>query len=131
VGLGSYLKEDKFELTRKQGTRVKKIPNDFRLPHQPPFRQPLLFSTGDQSLPRALVFHDSFSIELQPLLAEHFEEILFVWDYQFNLETIDKFKPDVVMTIVVERISTLGDLKNPPEVDAVLKSNPPVVKPTQ
>ena len=61
-------------------------------------------SSGEK--PRALVFRDSFSIALVPLLAEHFSEMVLVWE-EFDPElferAVDVFKPDIVIEERLDR----------------------------
>ena len=56
---------------------------------------------------KAVVFRDSFSTALVPLLSENFKEIIYLWKYydQKNIEEIlSLFKPDIVIEIVGERV---------------------------
>jgi len=60
----------------------------------------------DKASLRAIVFRDSFFVPIVPLLSEHFEQIVYVWDY-YDRETLKKLievvKPDVVIEEHVER----------------------------
>ena len=56
----------------------------------------------DPSLPRAVVFHDSFGTALIPLLAEHFSRAYFVRG-GFNPAVVKRENPDVVIQIMCER----------------------------
>ncbi len=54
---------------------------------------------------RAVVFRDSFLVQLEPMLSQNFQEIVYLWkDYdQKNIEEILKyFKPDIVIESIVE-----------------------------
>lgn len=55
---------------------------------------------------RAIVFRDSFFVPIVPLLSEHFEQVVYVWDY-YDRDTLTKLiqlvKPDVVIEEHVER----------------------------
>lgn len=77
--------------------------------------QPLMaYENPDSSLPRVLVFRDSFTHELIPFLAEHFSRMYFVWPFptdiiyarQFDTEAILREKPDIVIEQFVERYFT-------------------------
>jgi hypothetical protein len=57
----------------------------------------------DPALPRALMFHDSFTWALGPFLAEHFRRIVFVWTDQFSPELVRRERPEVVIQQLVER----------------------------
>lgn len=55
---------------------------------------------------RAVVFRDSFFVQLEPMLSQNFQEIVYLWkDYdQKNIEEIlVNFKPDIVIESIVER----------------------------
>ncbi len=49
--------------------------------------------------PRALVFHDSFTLPLRPWLAEHFSRLYCDWTHTPIPERIDAEKPDLVIQI--------------------------------
>lgn len=59
--------------------------------------------TGEANNLKILVFRDSFFNSLGLLLKESFGESVFIWDYTFNKELIEKEKPDIVLFEVVER----------------------------
>ncbi|MCU0849258.1 MAG: hypothetical protein MUD12_15355 [Spirochaetes bacterium] len=71
------------------------------------------------SLPKAVVFRDSFSNSLIPFLAEHFRRSVYFWyvsktdDFDFALDIIEHEKPDIVITEVGERI--FNEIKKNPE----------------
>jgi hypothetical protein len=83
-----------------------------------PGREMVVKETGDSSLPRVLVFRDSFSEALIPFMAESFRSSVFVWTFDFLPELIESEKPDIVIIECVERY--LGALmrENPPRVKA-------------
>ncbi|GFK95244.1 putative alginate O-acetylase AlgJ [Fundidesulfovibrio magnetotacticus] len=77
--------------------------------------QPLsTYSQADTSLPKAVVFRDSFLHEMMPFLAEHFSRIHLVWPYptssnkirDFDRDAILREKPDIVIDEFVERYFT-------------------------
>jgi len=70
-------------------------------------------------LPRAVIIHDSFSVTLAPLLAEHFSYAVFQWRAEFDGELIQRVRPDVVIEQRVERRLQLGAIPNvlPPVPD--------------
>ena len=83
-------------------------------PGVPLYLQPSATEVEDATLPRAVMFHDSFALNLAPLLSEHFQRIVFVRQYEFDAEIIDKELPHLVIQEMVER-----NLMNP------LPDNPP------
>ncbi|MEW8955058.1 hypothetical protein [Clostridium sp.] len=66
----------------------------------------------DKTLPKAVIFRDSFSIYLQPLLSQNFSEALYIWgtrygdleDDYFNKDIILNNKPDIVIIEIAERL---------------------------
>ncbi len=57
---------------------------------------------------RAIVFHDSFGVALEPFLSEHFKEVIYFWNIlSINIlsqkKLIEDFQPDVVIEERVER----------------------------
>jgi hypothetical protein len=61
----------------------------------------------DASLPRALIFRDSFAVALQPFLNENFQYVKYYWrrwDPEVSIHAIIReIKPDIVIEEVVER----------------------------
>lgn len=66
----------------------------------------------DPSLPRAVVFHDSFAVSLIPYLAEHFSYAVFQWRGRFDGELIRRVRPDLVIEERVERRLMLPPIPN-------------------
>ena len=63
-------------------------------------------SNGTPSLPRAVVFHDSFGAAIKPYLAQHFSRAAYQLrqaDLAVDLDLIEKEKPEIVIQEVVER----------------------------
>jgi len=57
----------------------------------------------NSNLPKLLVFCDSFGISLVKFLSEFFGKSVFLCSQNFNYETIDKEKPDIVIWETAER----------------------------
>lgn len=57
----------------------------------------------DRSLPKAVLFHDSFGLPLIPLLSAHFSELTTFWQHDFNVSVIEALEPDVVLQVYVDR----------------------------
>jgi alginate O-acetyltransferase complex protein AlgJ len=68
---------------------------------------PAVLMRCERDQPRALIFRDSFSNQLIPILSEHFSETLYISAYSYRVsnfaEIIDYFHPDVVIDETVER----------------------------
>ncbi|MBF0480507.1 MAG: hypothetical protein HQK81_01030 [Desulfovibrionaceae bacterium] len=76
----------------------------------------IIMETGRPDLPRAVVFQDSFCVALMPMLAEHFSRIVYVWNFDFDAQLIEREKPDVVILECVERYIYALTLNNPKAV---------------
>jgi hypothetical protein len=77
--------------------------------------------TGEQGLPVAVVFHDSFTRNyLDPFLSEHFSRIFYSWQTEFSPDIIQREKPDIVIQEMVERVLLTVKPRNDPEVSKAL-----------
>jgi hypothetical protein len=68
-----------------------------------PIGKPLATECDDPALPRAVVFHDSFILALQPFLSEHFRRTAYVWSDYFHGDVVERERPDVVIQQMLER----------------------------
>jgi hypothetical protein len=64
---------------------------------------PVYCRSHNASLPKALVYNDSFMINLMPFLAESFDDSIFIRDRRIVTSTVKGYKPDVVIFECVER----------------------------
>jgi alginate O-acetyltransferase complex protein AlgJ len=55
------------------------------------------------SLPRAVIFRDSFVSHLVPFLSEHFSRAVYVWQNDFDAALVEQEQPDVVIQEIVSR----------------------------
>lgn len=55
------------------------------------------------TLPRAVMFRDSYTSYLAPFLSEHFSRIVYLWQNDFDYEQVLKEHPDVVLHEIVGR----------------------------
>lgn len=68
------------------------------VPAPPTFIGPRLVTTlDDATLPRAVFYRDSFGSALVPFLAEHFQRMLVLWEYDVTPETVRAERPDIVI----------------------------------
>lgn len=72
-------------------------------PFAPPQAPARVGEIADPSLPRAVVFRDSFGDPLIPLLSEHFSRIVYIWSEQVDGSIIEAEHPDVVISAMNER----------------------------
>lgn len=50
-----------------------------------------------------LVFRDSYTTALEQFLSLHYKKVIYIWSNPADFKTVNKFKPDVVISGVVER----------------------------
>jgi hypothetical protein len=55
------------------------------------------------TLPRAVVFRDSFCSRLAPFLSEHFSRVVYLWQNNFDVEVVRQERPAVVIQEIVGR----------------------------
>lgn len=63
----------------------------------------LIVEHRDSSLPRAIVYRDSFGARLIPYLSEHFSHVEYYWQNEFDYEEIERQRPDVVIQAFTAR----------------------------
>jgi hypothetical protein len=63
----------------------------------------LVTEIDDPSLPRAVIFRDSFTSRLVPFLSEHFSRAVYLWQNDFDAAEVTKEHPDVVIQQIVGR----------------------------
>jgi alginate O-acetyltransferase complex protein AlgJ len=63
----------------------------------------LVTEIDDPSLPRAVIFRDSFMSRLVPFLSEHFSRAVYLWQNDFDAAEVQKEHPDVVIQEIVGR----------------------------
>lgn len=66
-------------------------------------RRVLVTQVADPALPRAVILHDSFMLNMQPLLSYNFQRAVNMWTYEFPTDTIAYEKPDLVICEQAER----------------------------
>lgn len=72
----------------------------------------LVTEVPGSSLPRAVIFRDSFTSRLVPLLSEHFSRAVYLWQNDFDAQVIEQEHPDVVIQQIVGR-HLLGFIPSP------------------
>jgi hypothetical protein len=63
----------------------------------------LVTEIPDSTLPRAVVFRDSFAAALAPFLSEHFSRTVYLWQNDFDAAAVTREKADVVIQQMVGR----------------------------
>jgi hypothetical protein len=72
----------------------------------------------DKSLPRALIYHDSFLGPLNTFLAQHFSYAECRWTCGFDTQAVKRVKPDIVIQQFVERKLHVVTPENPSDLQA-------------
>ena len=103
LGLEHIWLEEVLKFSPRFALLARKVEPGISRPGLPLERQPFATEVDDPTLPRAVMFHDSFALNLAPLISENFQRILFVRQYEFDAELIDKEQPDLVIQEMVER----------------------------
>ena len=81
-------------------------------------RKIMFSSTGNEKLPNAVVYYDSFFFTVNPLLGEHFNQAFYVQNFLggglWSLAWVDEMKPDIVIVEFSERyIQDIAQLLKP------------------
>lgn len=66
----------------------------------------LITEQQSTSLPKLLVFHDSFTMWLEPYLSHHARRAVYDWSDQIDIRLLRTEKPDVVLYEMTERFLT-------------------------
>jgi len=66
-------------------------------------QQPSATEIGDDALPRAVLFIDSFGNALLPYLSSSFSRLLALRQYSVDWAVVEKERPDIVIQVIVER----------------------------
>ena len=101
MGLTRVLREEDLPLVPTHPRRAKVV--------EPPGAAPtaeegrLVTEIDDPTLPRAVIFRDSFVSRLVPFLSEHFSRAVYLWQNDFDAAEVQKEHPDVVIQEIVGR----------------------------
>jgi hypothetical protein len=101
MGLKRVMREVDLQLVPKRPRRARVV--------EPAGAEPidelgrLVTEVNDPSLPRAVIFRDSFGSRLVPFLSEHFSRAVYVWQNDFDANLVEQEHPDVVIQEIVGR----------------------------
>ena len=101
MGLMRVLSEVELTVVPRRARRARVV--------EPPGAEPaaeegrLVTEIPGSSLPRAVIFRDSFGSRLAPFLSEHFSRAVYLWQNDFDSDVVLKEKPDVVIQEIVSR----------------------------
>lgn len=60
-------------------------------------------STNADAVGTAIVFRDSFAQAWMPFLGHHFKRVIYIWEYHWNPDLIERERPQVVIDEMLER----------------------------
>jgi len=69
------------------------------------------FINNPQAQGRMIVFQDSFAMSWISFLGYHFNQVTYLWEYDLDPVWIEREKPDIVVSEMVERFFNIGDPK--------------------
>jgi hypothetical protein len=105
LGVGNWLNEPLPYLQPRQPTRAQVVPTTIRPDrYHPPATSVTVFEVPDPSLPRLVVFGDSFVHTLSRFVAEHFQRSVFIaHHWPLDRALVEEERPQVVIFEVCER----------------------------
>jgi hypothetical protein len=112
MGLDDVITEEDLRLVPVTPRRAKIVDEDRRDENWNQGR--VILERDDPGLPAAVVFRDSFGSALIPFLAEHFRRSVYLWQYDFDPQWIEKEKPQVVIWLMTSRRLQWYAPYNPP-----------------
>lgn len=101
MGLSRVLRETDLTLVPRRPRRARVLEPAGAAPTAEVGR--IVTETDDPSLPRAVIFRDSFALRLVPFLSEHFSRAVYLWQDDFDADIVRREHPDVVIQEIVGR----------------------------
>ncbi|MBI3403149.1 MAG: hypothetical protein HY048_17185 [Acidobacteria bacterium] len=101
IGLARVLRETDMTLVPRRPRRARVVEPAGAKPTDELGR--IVTEIDDPSLPRAVIFRDSFVSRLVPFLSEHFSRAVYVWENDFDADQVVRERPDVVIQEIVGR----------------------------
>jgi alginate O-acetyltransferase complex protein AlgJ len=101
MGLKRVLRETDMALVPRRARRARVVEPAGAGPTAEEGR--LITEIDDRSLPRAVIFRDSFVSRLVPFLSEHFSRAVYLWQNDFDANVVTQEHPDVVIQEIVGR----------------------------
>jgi alginate O-acetyltransferase complex protein AlgJ len=101
MGLTRVLRETDLALVPRRPRRARVVEPSGARPMAEEGR--LVTEIDDPSLPRAVIFRDSFASRLVPFLSEHFSRAVYLWQNDFDAADVSREHPNVVIQEIVGR----------------------------
>lgn len=96
---------------------VSRLPNQWTKDREP------LITLNTNATRKAVVFRDSYSRSWYDLIGQHFHEVLFIWQYDWDRAFLDREKPDLVIDEILSRYLVTMDPKALMEKDLGSETN--------
>ena len=97
-----------YEPNEKVGTK-KAMHNSLYNFYKQDYKATFIYEKQNKSLPKILIFNDSFVSYIHRFLGDYFSRSVFLWTHDFRKDIIQKEQPEIVLHIIVERsIEDLG-----------------------
>jgi hypothetical protein len=101
IGLKDVLRETRLRLVPKRPRRARTVEPPGELSSAGVGR--IVTEIPGSTLPRAVVFRDSFASRLAPFLSEHFSRVVYLWQNNFDIDVLEQEHPAVVIQEIVGR----------------------------
>jgi hypothetical protein len=98
---------------------LKLVPDPARLPKQWLKDTDPVVSHNDDAHGKAVVFRDSFAIPWMQFLGYHFQETIYIWQFNWDAAFLDREKPDLVIDEILEKFISREDPKELMRKDAL------------
>ena len=114
VGLSRVYREELLKMTPRHPRSAVKPEHRATYAERARKLLPIALGVEDRSLPRAVMFRDSFANALIPYLSENFYRILYVWGRDVDPRVVSIERPDVVILEIVGRFLDKPPSETPP-----------------
>lgn len=104
AGLSAYHREEIVQLTPVAPRSEILQPKPAQYERFEREQRPLAHGVPESSLPRAVLFRDSFSNALIPYLSENFRRVLYVWRRDVEPRFVERERPDIVIQQIAGRL---------------------------
>lgn len=101
MGLSAVVREPNLQLVPRRPRRARVVEPSGAQSREPAGR--LVTEVPDATLPRAVIFRDSFTTGLVPFLSEHFSRAVYLWQDDFDADVVVAEHPDIVIQQIVGR----------------------------
>jgi alginate O-acetyltransferase complex protein AlgJ len=108
----NYAEREGVQLTPRPPLQLPQSKKDINIfvKQWPKFTEPF-YTENPSGKYNLMVFHDSFANTWVPLLGYHFKRAVYIWQYTWNSQIIEREKPDVVVDEILERFFNELDTK--------------------